>query len=329
MNALITGGTGFIGGYLTRALVAAGHRCRALVRPGSQRAALSDLDIEFFEGDLTDADSLRGIAEGISLVYHLAATGHVTAQSAAAYQQARAINVEGTRNLVNACLGTPLKRFVHFSSTAAMGLLRQPKIDETAPCQPATPYQRSKWESEQIVVGAWREHALPAVILRPCMVYGPGGQGEFLRFCRLMSRGLFPRVGRGRNLTPLVHVRDVVQAALLAGERGGMGEVYLVAAETSFPIARVRELVLAQLGVRRPFWYLPLWLASFGAQGIEWLARRTGKTPPVTRRNLLSSTTDRVFDTSKAQRELGYAPRVPLEEGVAETVNWFRQEGYL
>jgi nucleoside-diphosphate-sugar epimerase len=329
MNALITGGTGFIGGYLVRALIAARQRCRVLVRPGSQRATLSGLDVEFFEGDLTDADSLRGIADGVNVVYHLAATGHVTAQSAQAYQESRAINVEGTRNLINACLGAPLARFVHFSSTAAMGLLHLPKIDETAVCQPTMPYQRSKWESEQVVLGAWREQGLPAVILRPCMVYGPGGQGEFLKFCQLMSRGFFPRVGRGRNLTPLVHVRDVVQATLLAGERGRPGELYLVAGEASFEIARMRELVLAELGVRRPFIYLPLWLALLGAWGLEWAGRLTGKTPPVTRRNILSSVVDRVYDIGKAQRELGYAPRVSLEEGVAETVRWFRQEGYL
>jgi len=329
MRVLITGGTGFIGKHLLRALCAAGHSCRVLVRPESDLAPLAELVLEVVRGDVTDPSSLRGIADGMDVVYHLAAAGHVTAQSPDAYARFRALNVDGTRHLIAACLGSGISRFIHFSSTAAVGPVRRPIIDETTPCQPQTPYQRSKYESEQVALAAWQQEGFPAVILRPCMVYGPDGKGEFLKICRLMARGIFPRVGRGANLTPIVHVRDVVQAASSAATRARPGEVYFVASAQSYPAATIRQHVLAALGVWRPYPYVPLWLVLAGAYGLETVARWTGRTPLVTRQNIRSTVADRVFDIRKARRELGYQPAVPLDEGIRETVAWFRQEGVL
>ncbi len=329
MRVLLTGGTGFIGQHLLRALCAAGHGCRVLARPGSDLTPFTDLTLEVVRGDVTDPASLRGIADGMDVVYHLAAAGHVTAQSPDAYARFRALNVDGTRHLIKACRGSGISRFIHFSSTAAVGTVHHPIIDETTLCQPQTPYQRSKYESEQVVLAAWQQERFPAVILRPCMVYGPGGKGEFLKICRLMARGIFPRVGRGANLTPIVHVRDVVQAASEAATRARPGEVYFIASAQSYPAATIRRHVLAALGLRRPYPYVPLWLALAGAHGLETVARWTGRTPLVTRQNIRSTVADRMFDISKAQRELGYRPSVPLDEGIRETVAWFRREGVL
>ena len=329
MRALVTGGTGFIGQHLLRALRERGVGCRALARPESDTAALAGLDIEWARGDLTDPASLRGIAAGVDVVYHLAATGHVAALTEEEYRRFRQVNVEGTRNLLAACQGERLSRFVHFSSTAAMGTIRRKRIDETTPCQPITPYQKSKRESELAALAAWRQWGVPVVALRPCMVYGPGGAGEFVKFCRLFARGVFPRVGRGANLTPLVHVADVVQAAWLAGERGRPGEVYLVAGERSYPLAELRAEILAALGLRRPYLYLPLWLALAGAGALEIMSKITGGAPPVTRRNILSTTASRVFDIGKARAELGYRPAVALQKGVRETVGWCQERGLL
>ncbi|NLS76087.1 MAG: NAD-dependent epimerase/dehydratase family protein [Chloroflexi bacterium] len=329
MRALVTGGAGFIGQRLLRRLAERGVACRALVRPGRDTSALDGLGIEWAAGDVTDPATLRGLAADVDVVYHLAAVGHVAAQTEEDYQRFRRVNVEGTRNLLRACQGERIARFVHFSSTAAMGTLRRERIDETAPCQPATPYQKSKREGELAALAAWRESGVPALALRPCMVYGPGGEGEFLKFCRLFARGLFPRVGRSPNLTPLVHVDDVVQAALLAGERGRPGEVYLVAGERSYPLAELRAEILAALGLRRPYVYMPLWLALAGAWALETTGRVAGRVPPVTRRNILSTTASRVFDIGKARAELGYRPAVTLAQGVRETVAWYRERGLV
>jgi nucleoside-diphosphate-sugar epimerase len=248
--------------------------------------------------------------------------------SAEAYMGFRAVNVEGVANLVKACAGKPLRKFVHFSSTAAMGLIRAEQIDESLPPQPVTPYQRSKYKGEQVVLEACKTHGLPGVILRPCMVYGVGGTGEFAKMCRWMAKGIFPRVGRGPSYTPLVHVRDVARAALRAAERGQPGQTYLVVGE-SVPIAEMRRIVLDTLHIRRPYPYVPLGLALAGASVVEWLAQLTGTPPPVSRRNILSVATGRVFDVSKAKTELGFEPEIRLADAAREVVAWFKQQAIV
>lgn len=329
MVALVTGGGGFIGHYLVAALVARGRRVRCLVRTPEAARAVRALGAEAVLGDICDPATLSGIASGVDQVYHLAAVGHVAAITEAAYRRFIAVNVEGTRNLLAACAHAPLQCFVHFSSTAAMGLPRVPVVDETTPCQPATPYQRSKRESELVALSAHERQGLPVVIVRPCMVYGPGGKGEFLKICRLVRAGLFPRVSRGPELTPAVHVRDLVQGVMAAAERGRAGQVYLLTGPVSYEMHELRRLILQALGLRRPYPYVPLPLALGAAALFELLARASGRAPIVTRANIASTAYDRVFDLRKARNELGYEPRVPIAEGIAETVAWYRQEGLL
>ena len=325
-SALITGATGFIGTYLLHELVAAGWHCRVLVRP--DRPGPDEPDVEVVQGDLTDKTSLHGIADDIDVVFHLAGVGHVAAVSDGAYARFRAINVEGVDNLIAACRPQPLRRFVHFSSTAAMGLIRAAVIDESCEPEPRTPYQHSKREGELIVLRACQNDALPGVILRPCMVYGPGGTGEFAKICRWMAKGIFPRVGRGSSLMPMIHVRDVVRGAVLAAERGRSGEAYLLVGEC-LPIATMRRIVLDTLNLKRPYMYVPLGVALLGAGMIEGASRLTGKPAPVSRQNVLSMATGRQFDPSKARRELGFEPEHSLAQSAGEVLDWFKKQGIV
>lgn len=329
MNILITGATGFIGSHLVKALVCEGHFCRCLVRKTSNVGELKKHDVELFYGDITNPDSLQGIAEGIDLVYHLAAMGHVSAISDDAYQRFRRVNVYGTENLAEKCVKESIQRFVHFSSTAAMGLIKKPIAGEDTPCQPSTPYQKSKFDSEQVILSYWKKHNLPAVILRPCMAYGPGGEGEFLKWCCWIKKGVFPKVGGGKSLIPMVHVEDVVRATILAGKRGIPGEVYLITSEESFELGFIRDLVIKHLNIRRPYIYVPTVIAKMGARLIEGIAQITKSTPIVTHRNIDSIITDRVFDTQKSKICLGYASRVPVTTGVKETLDWYLKDELL
>ena len=325
---LVTGATGFVGGRLVRALAQRGASCRCLVRSTSRRDVLGDVaGIEFVEGDLTDAPTLKGVARGVDAVFHLAAEGHVSATSEEAFRRFVAVNVDGTRNLLNECVGTPIRRFVHFSSTAAMGLIRKPLVDETDTPAPRTPYQKSKLESERVALSFWSEHKTPVVVLRPCMIYGAGTTaGEFVKMCRLMRKGMFPRVGFGRNLTPIVHVRDVVSAALGAAERGTPGEVYLITSAQSYELAQLRQYVIEASGIRRPFLYVPAWAMYAAAWGAQTLAGLRGPPPVVTVRNIASTVWDREFSIEKARRELGYEPQVDIREGIHEMIRWLQSQ---
>ena len=329
MRTLVTGATGFVGRYLVQHLEAQGHQCRCLVRSRHRAEAMPTLaHAELIEGDVTDPTSLSGMADGVDYVFHLAAEGHVSAVSQAAYQRFQQVNVQGAQNVVEACAGTGISKLVHFSSTAAMGLIHAPVVDETTPCQPATPYQRSKRQGETVVLAAARNKDVPVVIVRPCMVIGAGGHGEFRKFVRLMARGLFPKVGRGANLTPVIHVQDAVHGAMLAAERGIPGEIYLLVGG-SYPMDEIRRLVVAALGTSPPYPYLPTWLAFAGAWAVETLACKTGRVPMVTRRNIASTIADRVFSIEKAKRQLGFTPQVSLAEATRETVAWSQTQGIL
>lgn len=329
IRVFITGGSGFIGTHLVSHLIDCGCYCRCLVRKNGQASQLKDMGADLIYGDILDPVSLDGTVENIDIVYHLAALGHVSAISKEAYRQFRRVNVEGTRNLAEECRKYRISKFLHFSSTAAMGLIKEPIVDERTECLPNTPYQHSKRDSEEVILSYWKKYKLPVVILRPSMVYGPGGQGEFLKWCRLMKKGLFPRVGRGKNLTPLVHVDDVVKAAIQAGERGVQGETYLITFDHSFELDLIRDLVLQELGIKRPYPYVPTFLAKLGAKGIELLANTLRFTPIVTYRNIDSTAFDRVFSISKAENQLGYHPKTSLEDGIRQTLSWYLEGGYL
>jgi nucleoside-diphosphate-sugar epimerase len=328
-RALITGATGFVGSRLVPALLDAGVACRCLVRSEERAAALpSHPLLTHVVGDITAPETLAGAADGCDVVYHLAAEGHVSAQSAEAFRRFTAVNVDGTEALIrSAAASGGVQRFVHFSSTAAMGLIRKPCVTEEDEPQPFSPYQRSKRQSELTALSVGRETGVPVVVLRPCMIYGTGGHGEFQKMARLMRRGRFPKVGRGRNLTPLVHVDDVVQAAVKAGERGVPYETYLIASARSPELDELHSWIMEGWGQKAMYPYVPAWVMFAGAWVFELIGKLTGTAPVATRRNIANTVYDREFSIAKARRDLGYEPSVDLHDGCVETVRWFKEQG--
>jgi nucleoside-diphosphate-sugar epimerase len=329
-DVLVTGATGFIGRHLVRRLLADGRTVRCLVRRSSDLAALPADRVELHYGDVTDPRTLVGAAKDVSVVYHLAAMGHVSAITESAYRLFHAVNVQGTENLVAECLRRRVGKFLHVSSTAAMGLIDGETADECTPPRPTTPYQRSKLQSEQVVLRQCRERQFPAVLVRPSMVFGPEGENtEFMKIVRLVARGRFPMFGRGTKYTPGVYVGDVVEGIVLAARRGRHGEVYILTAGEPFELDRMLWLIAEDLGVKRPGPRLPVWLMRAGAWGCEAASRLLSIRPPMTRQNVRSILADRRFSIRKAQEELGYEPRTDLASGVRQTLRWAVQSGAL
>lgn len=331
-RVLITGATGFVGSRVVPALLTVGaEEVRCLVRSAGRAPALpsaGDPRVTHVVGDITAPDTLADIADGCDTVIHLAAEGHVSAQSEEAFRRFVAVNVAGTEALIrSAAASQTVERFVHFSSTAAMGLIEKPLVTENDEPQPLTPYQKSKRQSELTAIKVGREVDLPVVVLRPCMIYGPGGLGEFHKMSRLMRRGRFPKVGRGRNLTPLVHVDDVAEAAVKAAQRGVPYETYLVASARSPELDELRDWVMEGWGTTAFYPYVPVWLMMTIAWKFELLGKITGTAPMATRRNIANTVYDREFSIEKARRDLGYEPAVDLRESVIETVHWFKEQG--
>ena len=331
MKVLITGATGFVGGHLVPALIECGYQVKCLVRNEDKARRLkAQFNVETIIGDVTDANSLRGISENIDYVIHLAAMGHVSAVSKDAYNQFIEINEGGTKNLINEFrYSKTLKKFVHFSSTAAMGPIGLLILDEESVPNPVTPYQKSKQRSEQIIFDAFSEFDFTGVVVRPCMIYGAGGYGEFYKFCKLMKKGVFPKVGLGKNLTPLVHVDDVIKGAILAMEKGRDGQVYILASDTSIEMDELHRLIMKNIGKWTPYIFVPTPIAYGVSKIIELISVALGKEPVVTYRNIKSTVVDRTFDISKAKMELGYKVNVSFSDGIFETINWFKEQSKL
>jgi nucleoside-diphosphate-sugar epimerase len=327
---LVTGATGFMGGALVRRLSAAGHFVRCLVRdPDAAREKFAGLDLTFVTGDVTEPGTLRGAADDVDVVYHLAAIMGHDLPSPDSFARFRRVNVEGTRAVCEACAGTGIERFVYVSSTAAMGLLTDKIVREDTPVAPFTPYQVSKWEAEEVVRGFAAERALPAVIVRPSMVYGPGFRGDFLTMAKVIRTGFFPRIGLGENLSPALFIDDCAAGLVAAGDLGRPGETYLLSSEHSYPLDTAARIIAGAMGKRVHLVYVPRWLALAGAWTLERLFLLLGKSPMVTARNIRSTSTDRVFDISKAREELGFRQTVGFEEGLTRAVAWFREAGLV
>ncbi len=329
MKYLITGASGFIGPYLIQRLIELGHECRCLVRDNKKAAELEECyGVETVQGDITVPESLTGITDGIDVLFHLATLGHMS-NFTVTETMFESVNVQGTMNIMAEALQTKVKNIVHCSSVAAMGICDEIPATEESPCHPHHAYGRSKLKAETKLLELVAETDLPAAILRFSMVYGPGDWRDMLKLTKFAKKGIFPKIGQRKKLTPLVHVKDAVKALLLASEKATPGEKYLITNSESVPFDELRQWILKGLGIRRFPLYVPELPALLMADLIEKLFLMLDKSPPVARKNIESTLADRVFSIEKAQRELGFHPSIDPETGIIETVQWYRENGWL
>jgi nucleoside-diphosphate-sugar epimerase len=317
-SAFVTGGSGFIGGRLIRRLGGGGWSVRALARSERSAAAVAELGAEPARGELGDPDSIAAGAEGCDVAFHLAA--HVADWGP--WEQFERGNVEGTRNALEGCARAGVRRFVHCGTEAAL-MAGEPlvQVDETAPPRPDSPapYPSTKARAEQAVRAANRE-GFETVVLRPRFVWGAGDTTLLPGMVEMVERGRFAWVRGGTNVTDTTHVENVAEGLLLAAEKGAPGEPYFV---TDGEPVVFREFVSAMLetqGVEPPDRKLPGWLAATMATVSEpaWRLLPLPGNPPLTRFTYWVLTQECTIDISKARRELGYAPVVSREEGLAE-----------
>jgi len=323
---LITGATGFLGPYLVRRLAADGSQCRCLVRGGSDTTKLEEYGAETVVGDITQPETLAGLADDVDCLLHMATLGHMN-NFTVTEKMFEQINAMGTINIMTEVLRAGVPKVVHCSSVAAMGICQDNPATEQSICNPHHPYGRSKLRAEKEVLRLVEEQGLPATIVRFSMIYGPGDPRDILKLTRMAKKGLWPTIGSRPKLTPLIHADDAVQGLLLAAEKGKSGEIYLITNQQSEPFDRLRRIILKGLGVWRPPIYVPEWAALGLASAVERSFSFVGKQPPVARKNIESTLADRVFSTEKAQRELGFEPTVDVEAGLEETVRWYLDNG--
>jgi nucleoside-diphosphate-sugar epimerase len=325
---LVTGATGFLGPYLIRELISKGHTCKCLVRDTSNTDFLKDIGTELFQGDITEKNTLTGIADNTDVLIHMATLGHISNYTVTE-EMFESINVHGTVNIMQEALRAGTRRIVHCSTVAAMGICSDIPATESSMCNPHHSYGRSKLKAEKEVLKMVSDSGLPASIVRFSMIYGPGDPRDMLKLTRMAKKNLFPKIGNRPKLTPLIHADDAIQGLLLAAEKGRIGEIYLITNQKSEPFEKIRKIILKGLGVSSFPLYVPEWAALAIASISEKIFLSVGKTPPVSRKNIESTLADRVFSIEKAQKELGFQPVVDPEKGLLETVLWYKNNGWV
>jgi len=322
MNVLVTGATGLVGSHLTTMLLDRGDGVRALVRDPERARSLADRGAHLVSGDLRRPERLPDAVQGIDTVYHCAA------QVALPYEGDRTkilqINVEGTANVLDACAKAGVRRFVMASSVAVYGETTEENVREDHPLQPSGAYAESKALAER-VVGNYAGD-FETVIVRPCVIYGPGDRNFLPMFFEKLPNGFLPLVSGGQQPLDMVYTSDVAQALMLAGiTDDAAGEAYNVTDGQRHTVRELFELFgeLSQRELRTVSVPYPL-AYGFASLASAWQRfRHPGGQPLVTPESVRVLTYPHHYDISKICDELGFRPQVPIEDGMRRTVDWY------
>jgi nucleoside-diphosphate-sugar epimerase len=327
LSALVTGASGFIGGRLAERLaVEEGVHVRAMVRSPAKAERLRKLPLEIVQADLLDLPSSRKAIDGCDLVFHCAAMVRETGDRNEFYRT----NVQGTENILKVSSDQGVKKFIHFSSVAVYGMNPPDGSDETTPYQPCgNLYCDTKIASEQAVWTAHQETKLSVVVIRPVNVYGPFSSTWTIRPIKLINSGQMILINGGVGINNYVYIDNLLDATLAATKRDqSAGQVYLVS--DGAPVTWKEFFgYYAKMAEKPGIRSVPRWLAKVIALGMEITSKFTGRPPKITREAIRFLTHQAHFDIEKARHELGYQPRISLQEGMKLTEQWLREAGYL
>ncbi len=327
MKILVTGGTGFTGKALVRRLLDDGHQVVALdFQEGLKTQELRDWGAEVVIGTVTDKEVVDRCMKGIEVVHHLAAAFRQLNVPNSYYWD---VNVEGTRNVLEAARRENVKKFVYCSTCGVHGNVDNPPGNEESPINAADYYQQTKYEAEPIVK-EYQQKGMETTILRPAAIYGPGDPERFFMIFKRVNKGMFPMFGNGKTLYHPLYIDHLVDAHVLAQEPGkGVGEAYLIADEEYIEIETLVQKTAAALKVDVKIPHFPVTPVIIVGHICEKVCKPFKITPPIFPRRVDWYRQNRAFSIDKAKRDLGYAPHISIDEGLRRTAAWYREEGYL
>ncbi len=327
MKILVTGATGFLGSHVARELASRGEGVRVLVRPSGNLRALEGIPTERITGDLRDRASLERALEGIQRVYHVAADYRLWARNPHEIYES---NVTGTQNLLDASRRAGVEKFVYTSTVATIAVPREGAVpnEETqaSVSEMIGHYKRSKFEAEQCALRAAKD-GLPVVIVNPTTPVGPGDwkptpTGKII--VDFLNGRMPGYVDTGLNFVP---VEDCARGHLLAAERGRVGERYILGG-ANLTLKQMLDLLASVSGRRAPRWKFPHVLAYAAGCIDTAVARLLDREPQIPLEGVRMSRHKMFVDTSKAARDLGFAPG-PVEAALARATAWYESNGYV
>ena len=323
-TVLVTGAAGFVGGALTLRLTKEGAQVKALVHTPSKARFLQDqLNIIVQTGDINDARVILAATQGCDFVFHVAAATN------GSLEHQRQVNVEGTRNVVEACIQAQVTRLIHISTLAVYGYKHNNDITEQTPIAPGSdPYGISKAEGEAVVRELSLQHNLSYTILRPGLIYGPrSGMWTGFMF-KLARRKPLIFIGSGKGAAPAIYIDDLVELCLLAATQPGADRQAFNATPDPAPTWRQFLGAYSRLAGHQTWLGIPVRFVK----GIALLASLFSKQGSFLKHlpSLVDYTNHYInCKNSKAQRLLGWSPQVDLETGVQNCAPWLRDKGLL
>jgi len=330
MKVLITGGTGFIGSRLALRCTENGYDVTVLGREDASdveietRAMLADKGISIVVGSVTDRDRMFEISKDVNIVFHLAAAQH---EMNVPDELFRSVNVEGTRNMLDASLAAGIERFVHGSSIGVYDRDVTSIVDESTPLRPDNIYGVTKAEGEEVV----REYfdKQPSTIIRISETYGPGDR-RLLKLFRGVAKGVFFVIGSGRNIHQLIFVDDLVDGFLLAAKHpAATGETFVLAGDERLSTNDMATAIAKAVGAQQKKWRAPLWPFMTLATILEVTLRPVGIQPPLHRRRMDFFTKSFQISTAKAESVLGFKAKTKFADGTRQTAEWYRSNELL
>jgi nucleoside-diphosphate-sugar epimerase len=327
MTIVVTGATGFLGSALVTELIRQKQPLRILARDEQKARAQFGDAVTVIKGDINDEEQVQRAVDGATIIYHLVGRLYHPSTPPELYYRT---HVEGTRVLLNACKGqSQLQRIVHCSTTGVHGETGRTPAAEDAPFAPTNPYEVTKLEAELLALRACQEQGLPVSVARPGLVYGPGDL-HLLGFFSSIKKGLCRVIDGGKALLHPIYIDDMTAAFLLCAERPqAIGHSYNLAGNRAVTIRELATAIAHSLDKELPGGSIPLWLANLASDIFALTPGMRGEHAPLTRSRVKFLTRSRVYDISRAQNELGFSPRVQLEEGMKKTAAWYHKHRYL
>jgi dihydroflavonol-4-reductase len=322
--ALVTGGTGFVGGAVVERLLADGREVRTLARSDDSARSLRALGAEPVRGDLLDPEALTTAMHGCEVVYHAAGVNALCFRDTSPLFE---VNVRGSLNVVRAAAAAGVRRVVYTSSAAALGEARGTVGSESSSHRGSflSSYERSKFEAEQAVLAAARETGIEVVCVNPASVQGPGRATGSTRLLLDYLNGRLKAIVD--STISLVDIADCTEGHLLAEVRGEPGERYVLSGAT-LTVREGIELLDRLTGANEPVRTLPPAVATAAAAVVETVARLRRTNPRICRDLVRTALHGHAYDGSKAARQLGLS-YTPVEETIRRTFDWFQDEGLV
>jgi dihydroflavonol-4-reductase len=299
----------------------------ALVRIETPAAvALKQAGVTLVTGDLRDRDAVAAAADGVEVVYHLAA---LYRQAGLGDEVYRAVNATAAADVVDAAARAGVRRVVHCSTVGVHGDVEHPPANEDAPLKPGDIYQVTKLEGERLARDAGSRLGVEVTIVRPTGIYGPGDR-RLLKLFRGVARRRWITLGDGKIYYHLTFIDDLVDGFRLCGTHpAAANRTYILAGGEVTTLNELVGLVADVAGVAPPTRHLPVWPFWMAGAACEAICAPFGIEPPIFRRRVDFFTKSRAFDITRARTEIGFAPRVGLREGTRRTLEWYRAEGWL